>query len=552
MALSREIYNAFENVVGSRNISEEPAILESYRAVMNQVSSHIGPYFGVMTPKPQAVLLPASTDEVQKIILICNKYKIKFKASSTFWSSFGYVSDDNSIQLDMRRMNRIHEIDELNQFAVIEPGVLAGALQAEAMKRGMNVSMSGAGASTSILAGTSSWVGAGAAAISMGNLSENMLGTQWVLPDGEIIKTGSLGLDLGGFCGEGPGPSVRSIFRGLLGTTGSLGVCTKVAVRLHPWPGPEYLPTEGTIPAYRAALSDNFRVYTLCFPTWKAWSDALCVLFDSEIAYIAHRQFNMFGRELKGAMIKIISDPEKQLCDLEELTKDSDVIKQTDEMKHDIQVVIAGMTKRDFEYKKKVVEKILETHSGWLATMTEEEDIKNWSLLYFLRMGHKNLNFAMTGGYEGSIGLMGHPDFGSSRVESAADLKLKWEKEGAIAATGGDSAMGGFGMGGGGSMAWEFFTCFDSHDKASCDGTLEFFKATNKFTMENGWGPCMGSWCSDSRNQDGYGLSQQQQNEIFKRNPQSEPYIYQAKVRDVFDVNRLGDSYYKTLEIYAK
>ena len=112
MALSREAYKAFEDVVGADNISDDPALLDSYRYPLSHTAIHLGPYYRVYTPRGEAVLLPGSTEEVQAIVKLCNKYKVKFKPSSTFWSAWGYPCTDNTIQLDMRRMDRILEIDD--------------------------------------------------------------------------------------------------------------------------------------------------------------------------------------------------------------------------------------------------------------------------------------------------------------------------------------------------------------------------------------------------------------------------------------------------------
>src|SRR5665647_127307 len=314
MALEREIYQAFEDVVGKRNISEDPGILESYRCIVAQSSAHYGP-FNHVTPCPQAVILPGCTEEVQNIVRLCNKYKIEFKASTTFQAAMGYIGSDYAIQLDMRRMKGI-EIDEKNMIAIIEPYAIGATVQAEAMKVGLNCNMAGVGCSSSTLAGTAGWVGFGPSSLIMGAVSENMLSTEWVLPDGDVIRTGSAGAGLGWFCGEGPGPSIRAIFRGKQGATGAMGVCTKVAIRLHPWPGPTYVPSEGTVPAYKAVLPDNFKTYTLCFPSWEAWADAITLFHENDVLYLGHRQFNMFGRDIKAAMIKILVDPDKQLCDL--------------------------------------------------------------------------------------------------------------------------------------------------------------------------------------------------------------------------------------------
>ena len=99
-------------------------------------------------------------------------------------------------------------------FAVVEPYVIAAQLQAEVLKKGLNMNVTGAGCSTSIVASACAYAGQGPYAHFMGGNAENVLGMEWVTPEGEIIRTGSLGSGDGWFCSEGPGPSVRGICRG--------------------------------------------------------------------------------------------------------------------------------------------------------------------------------------------------------------------------------------------------------------------------------------------------------------------------------------------------
>jgi glycolate oxidase len=193
MALSKEIYQALEDIVGPDNITDDRAILDSYRYPQTHTAIHMGPWYGTFTPRGQAVLLPGSTEEVQAIVKVCNRYKIKFKASSTFWSSRGNISYDYSIVLDMRRMDRILEIDEKNMFAVVESGVIAAQLQAEAMRVGLNVFMRGAGCSCGVVAAVCGMPGMGASSYYLGVGGENQLGAEWVMPTGDILRTGTLG-----------------------------------------------------------------------------------------------------------------------------------------------------------------------------------------------------------------------------------------------------------------------------------------------------------------------------------------------------------------------
>jgi len=510
-------------------------------------SAHYGP-FDHWTPLPQAVILPATTDEVVNIVRLCNKYKIQFKASTTFYATMGYIGSDYAVQLDMRRMRSL-EIDSKNQIAVVEPYAIAAVVQAEAMKVGLNLNIPGVGCSSSTLASTAGWAGFGPTSIFMGHSGENLLGAEWVMPDGEVIRTGSYGAGAGWFCGEGPGPSARALFRGTTGTAGSMGVCTKVAVRLHPWPGPATLPSDGIVPAYKAKLPDNFRCYTLCFPSWQAYADASFIFHENDIVYLGHRQFNMFGRDLKAAMIRILTDPDKQLCDLPGLLADDELMKENESMKLEFQIVIAGMTKKDMEYKENAVNEILAKTGGWKNKMMLEKDLHDWALLYLIRLGHKNLNYVMCGAYEGNFGLSSNVYVTAPLMEEAAALKKKWETEStAIAATGGDSDMGSLSvMGGGGSMGWEYFTNFDAYDKESIKGTKEFFDDTQRWMTEHKLGGDFSRWNSDVRRPDAHDYTQEEHDAMYINMAQPQVMAYQWKIREAFNPNHLGGSYYRTL-----
>jgi hypothetical protein len=549
MTLPRNIYTTLEDIVGTANISDDPAVLDSYRYSLAHTAIHLGPYYNTFTPRGAAVLMPGSTEEVQAIVKLCNKYKIKFKASSTFWSAQGYPSEEGAIQLDMRRMDRILEIDEKNMYAVVEPGAIAATLQAETMKVGLNTHIAGSGCSCSVLASATSYFGSGPGNLYGGWYYDNLLGMEWVLPTGEIFRTGSLGSDCGWFCGEGPGPSMKGAARGFLGAKGSMGVFTKCAVKLFAWPGPESLPVEGTIPAYRAKLPDNFKAYTLAFPSWKAWVDAVYAIWDAGLGYLGHRQFNMFGRDLKFAMVKILTDPTKTLGDLEELLEDPEVQEVTELSKQDFQLVLVGMTPRDMAWQEKALDKILARTGGWKVEAMNAPEIHDWALLYLLRLGHKNLNLVFGGSYDGCFGFPGSADFGASNAEEAGQFKKEWEGRGAVVEAGGDCMMGPIGgQGGGGTCLWENFTCFDPHDRFSTEGTRKFFDAATEYGIKRGWGIGMEKWNSVARGSDGKTTPKEERDKMHLAAPQPDVFRYQYKVREALNPNNLGDEYFETLE----
>jgi hypothetical protein len=248
-------------------------------------------------------------------------------------------------------------------------------------------------------------------------------------------------------------------------------------------------------------------------------------------------------------MVRILTDPTKTLYDIEEMLKDPEIQALTQEMKRDFQIVLAGMTPRDIEWQDKALDEILAGIGGWKVAAMKDPDIEKWTLLYLIRLGHKNLNIVYGGSYDGCFGLVGPPDLGTVHVEEVAKFKREWESKGAIVDSGGDCMIGGIGgMGGGGSCMWENFAHFDPHDKESTEGTFDFFEASFRFALENGLPPGMERWNAPSRGADGKETPKEEREEMLSASPQPAVFHYQRKIKEALDPNNLGDSYYMTIE----
>jgi hypothetical protein len=257
----------------------------------------------------------------------------------------------------------------------------------------------------------------------------------------------------------------------------------------------------------------------------------------------------MFGRDLKAAMIKILTDLTKTLYDLEKMLDDPEIQKMGEEMKRDFQMVLAGMTPRDIEWQDKALDEILAGTGGWKVAAMNDPNIRNWALLYLIRLGHKNLNLVYAGGYDGCFGMVGPPDFGTTHVEEAGEFKGRWEKKGAVVDAGGDCMIGGLGgIGGGGLCMWENFIHWDPYDKESVEGSFELLEATFKFGLERKMGPGMERVNAGSRGLDGKATRKEERERILSSTPQPAVFRYQRKIKEAFDPNDLGDSYYLTLE----
>lgn len=542
MTLSKEAYKTLENIVGQENISDDPALCDSY--AFQYLADTARPDQSHFMPRPVAALMPGSVEEIQAIVKTCNRYKIKVKPYSTGWYFFGapQKDGDDTIQLDLRRMNRILEIDEKNLFAVVEPYVICATLQAELMKRGLNINIIGAGSSSSVLASATSYLGVGPSTIFMGHNHENLLGLEWVMPTGDILRTGSLGSCAGWFCGEGPGPSLRGICKGARGARGGMGVYTKIAIKLSNWPGPPQLPVKGTIPAYRLPIPDNFRAYNLAFPSWSAYANAYYKIYDNEIGYIFHRQFSMLGTDLGTAFWLLYNDPTKTLSDIEEMVKNPEVQKVTEEMKIAFQLVLAGHSLRNIKYQDKVLDQILADTGGWKISRMSEPDLAEFTHMYLIRWGHKALNMVYSGSYAGSWSQKGTPDWMIKYQKIAQAGFYRDQESGLLVKSGGDSMMGSGGSdGGGGNCGLEQFCHYDPANKESVKAAIRHMQDAKKEAIENGFPP-------GKENQ--YlqvAMTDEELHREFAHSKQPLVYQLQWEIKKVLDPNDVGDRLYEYL-----
>lgn len=279
--MTEDAYRELERAVGEDGVTREPAMLDSYswQPFLNMSES-------LWVTRPVAVVLPRTTEEVQEVVRTCNRNGLKVKAISTGWGAQNGPTYDDVVLVDLRRMDRIVEIDEENMYAVVEPYVCGGELQAECWKRGLNTHLVGAGPHASPLAGATSMHGCGNDSISMSTSSRNVLGVEWVLPSGEVLRLGSPGSGCGWFSGDGPGPSLRGIMRGTSGAFGGFGIFTKVALKLYHWPGPAAIEGEGMVLDSTHALPGCLRLFNCGFPTERDSVDAMYRIGDAEIGSV--------------------------------------------------------------------------------------------------------------------------------------------------------------------------------------------------------------------------------------------------------------------------
>ena len=543
--ITDDAYRALEDIVGAENVSRDAAILDGY--AFQYLAELIRPEHSHYMPRPAAVAMPASTEEVQQVVLSANEHGFKVKPTGTGWYMFNAVirDEDPTVQLDMRRMNAIVEIDAEHMYAVVEPYVIHAQLQAEALKRGMNINIPGVGCSSSVVASACAYAGQGPFTYFLGGNAENVLGMEWVTPEGEIVRTGSLGSGDGWFCSEGPGPSVRGICRGAIGSRGGMGVYTKCAVKLGPSYGSEQWDVGGTLPAYRLPVAETQRVYTIAVPSWDAWTDIYYEIYDNEIGYIFHRQFNLAGADLAPAFWLMYNDASKTLSDMPDLVADPEVAPLTEEMRISFQLVLAGRSVADIELQDRILDAILEETGGWKVERFCEQDMAEFTNMYLQRLGHKHINFVWSGGYIGSWMQFGTPDWVKGYVPVAAAGLERDAAGGKLVQCGGDAMMGsGSGIPGGGGMGLEQFVSYDPDDEASTHAAFVHMKDAVLDAASIGYPPGKEGMYLQM------GWSDDRLESALEAAPQPQIFRFQGKIKAAFDPNDVGDRMYPTLPLH--
>ncbi|MDQ3486229.1 MAG: FAD-binding protein [Acidobacteriota bacterium] len=191
----------------------------------------------------EAVVLPADTSQVAKVVAQCAEHRVPFvpRGAGTGYTG-GAVPLHGGIVISLERMNRILEIDEANLLAVVEPNVITGDLQTAVEAVGLFYPPDPASLHMSTIGGNVAECAGGPRAFKYGTTKQYVLGLEAVLPTGEVIETGGkvvknvVGYDLTHL---------------LVGSEGTLAVITKIILRLVPKP-----PVQSTLRASFRSVDD--------------------------------------------------------------------------------------------------------------------------------------------------------------------------------------------------------------------------------------------------------------------------------------------------------
>ncbi len=213
---SRELIADLQAIVGERNVVWKPEdlLLYEYDGSIDRAS-------------PRVVVLPGSAQEAAESVKVANRHDafIVPRGAGTGLSG-GAVPLRDSVVIGMARLSRILEVDTDNRVAVVEPGLVNLELSNHVEQFGLYYAPDPSSQKACTIGGNVAENAGGPHCLALGTTTNHVLGVEVVLADGTLLW-------LGGHGRESAGYDLRGAF---IGSEGTFGIVTKVAVRLLPIP----------------------------------------------------------------------------------------------------------------------------------------------------------------------------------------------------------------------------------------------------------------------------------------------------------------------------
>ncbi len=217
MGLSPEAFERLVKIVGEEHCSrlEEDRVCYAYDATRR--------FF-----PPEAVVFPANAREVSAVLKLANelKFYVTPRGAGSGMSG-GSLPVAGGVAMVMTRFDRILDIDTDNLVATVQPGVITGVFQRAVEKKGLFYPPDPSSADFSTLGGNAAECAGGARGVKYGVTRDYVIGMEVVLPTGEIVSFG---------VNTAKGVVGYDLARLIVGSEGTLGVITQLALRLLPLP----------------------------------------------------------------------------------------------------------------------------------------------------------------------------------------------------------------------------------------------------------------------------------------------------------------------------
>jgi glycolate oxidase len=213
-----EQLDAFRAIVGDQYVFVDSEVLHQYSHDETEDLHYL----------PDVVIKPRTPEEISAILKICNQYKIPVtpRGAGTGLSG-GALPHLGGVLLSVERMNNILTIDERNLQVITEPGVITEVLQNALKEKGLFYPPDPSSRGSCMIGGNIAENSGGPKAVKYGVVKDYVLNLEVVLPTGEIIWTGANVLK------NATGYNLTQL---VVGSEGTLGIVTKIVLKLLPHP----------------------------------------------------------------------------------------------------------------------------------------------------------------------------------------------------------------------------------------------------------------------------------------------------------------------------
>jgi glycolate oxidase len=216
--LNNEHIAYLKNIVGSNFIFIDEESLNNYATDQTEKLNF----------KPEVVLKPSTTKEIAAIMQYCNQHLIPVtpRGAGTGVSG-GALPHLGGVLLSTEHMNNIIEIDENNLQVITEPGVITEVLMNAVKEKGLYYPPDPSSKGSCFIGGNIAENSGGPRAVKYGVVKDYVLNLEVVLPTGEVIWTGANVLK------NATGYNLTQL---IVGSEGTLGIVTKIVLKLIPLP----------------------------------------------------------------------------------------------------------------------------------------------------------------------------------------------------------------------------------------------------------------------------------------------------------------------------
>lgn len=181
-----------------------------------------------MKAMPECVVFPGDAAQTAELLILANRDRFPVYPRGAGTGMVGAaIPSGGGLVVALNRLDRILEIDAENMTAVVEPGVVTGDFQKRVLEAGLFYPPDPASLQFSTLGGNVAMCAGGPRAVKYGVTRDYVMGLEVVLPTGSIIRTGTRTMK---------GVVGYDLTRLMVGSEGTLGIFTKIILRLIPAP----------------------------------------------------------------------------------------------------------------------------------------------------------------------------------------------------------------------------------------------------------------------------------------------------------------------------